>query len=54
MQRMGKSLIDAFHTFFIPEVMSMYAGLELYQESNFSKSSAIGLEQENSMSVALG
>jgi len=36
LQRLGKCLIDAFHTFFIPEVISMYGGLEIFQESSWN------------------
>jgi hypothetical protein len=28
LQRLGKCLIDSFHTFFIPEIMSLYQGLD--------------------------
>lgn len=55
LQRLGKCLIDAFHTFFIPEVMPLYTGLELIQEGNpFAQRNVLSEEQQNSLSVACG
>ena len=55
MQRLNKSLFDAFQVFFIPEAMQLYAGLEFINDRTpFRTSPLYDTEKDNIMSVALG
>ena len=55
LQRQGKCLQDAYHTFFCPEVMPLYQGLTYYYDVNqLSKTYLNSTEEEQQFAVSCG